>query len=119
MTSTRSGINYSVQSNGFGPENSSHEYKGQDRWPRGEAQIEDAKTSTSFQRLSGNFDTLIESPESDVTDIPVIGSEQLPTGSSRDIPVLIQELVYCSKEAGVGTFSQIVNRDNKLLPSIE
>ncbi|MBW0574148.1 hypothetical protein O181_113863 [Austropuccinia psidii MF-1] len=39
MTPTRSGSNYSIQSNGSGPGYSSHKSKGQDCKSRGEAQI--------------------------------------------------------------------------------
>ncbi|MBW0531611.1 hypothetical protein O181_071326 [Austropuccinia psidii MF-1] len=50
MTPTRSGSNYSIQSNGSGPGHSSHKSKRQECQPIGEAQIEDARTSTSSQR---------------------------------------------------------------------
>ncbi|MBW0585617.1 hypothetical protein O181_125332, partial [Austropuccinia psidii MF-1] len=45
----RSGSNYSIQSNGSGPENSSQKSKRQECQPRGEAQMEDARASTSSQ----------------------------------------------------------------------
>ncbi|MBW0561989.1 hypothetical protein O181_101704 [Austropuccinia psidii MF-1] len=41
------------------------------------------------------------------------------TSSQRDIPVLVQELVYFSKAEGVGTSSKFLDRLNELLPSIE
>ncbi|MBW0583164.1 hypothetical protein O181_122879 [Austropuccinia psidii MF-1] len=97
MNSTRSGSNYSIQSNGSGPQNSSHKSKRQECQPRGEAQMEDARTSTTSQSLANIFDTLIESPEAEITAIAV-RPESLPTGSSRDIPVSVQELVYGSKQ---------------------
>ncbi|MBW0553088.1 hypothetical protein O181_092803 [Austropuccinia psidii MF-1] len=50
MNPTRSESNYSIQSNGSGPGNSSHKSKRQEFQPRGEAQMEDARTSTSSQR---------------------------------------------------------------------
>ncbi|MBW0537239.1 hypothetical protein O181_076954 [Austropuccinia psidii MF-1] len=50
MTPTRGVSNYSIQSNGSGPRHSSHKYKRQECQPRGEAQMEDARTSTSSQR---------------------------------------------------------------------
>ncbi|MBW0574617.1 hypothetical protein O181_114332 [Austropuccinia psidii MF-1] len=50
MTPTRSGSNYSIQSNGSGPGNCSHKSKRQECQPRGEAQMEDARASTSSQR---------------------------------------------------------------------
>ncbi|MBW0523781.1 hypothetical protein O181_063496 [Austropuccinia psidii MF-1] len=50
MTPTRSGSNYSIQCNGSGPGHSSHKFKRQECQPRGEAQMEDARTSTSSQR---------------------------------------------------------------------
>ncbi|MBW0469492.1 hypothetical protein O181_009207 [Austropuccinia psidii MF-1] len=62
--------------------------------------MEDARTSTSSQRLSSTFKPLFNSPEADITAIPVIRSEQTPTSSSRNIPVSVQELVYGSKHAG-------------------
>ncbi|MBW0589667.1 hypothetical protein O181_129382 [Austropuccinia psidii MF-1] len=49
--------------------------------------MEDSRTSTSSQRLASNFDTLMESPEADITAIAV-RPKSLPTGSSRDIPVI-------------------------------
>ncbi|MBW0576755.1 hypothetical protein O181_116470 [Austropuccinia psidii MF-1] len=85
MALTRSGSNYSIQSNGFGLGHSSHNYKRQECQPRGEAQMEDARTSTSSQR------------------------------KNRDIPVSIQELVYGSKEAGVETSAKSLDRHNELL----
>ncbi|MBW0495080.1 hypothetical protein O181_034795 [Austropuccinia psidii MF-1] len=58
--------------------------------------MEDARASTSSQR-----------PES------------FPVRNNRDIPVLLQELVYGSKEEGVGTSSKSLNRQNELLYSSE
>ncbi|MBW0474708.1 hypothetical protein O181_014423 [Austropuccinia psidii MF-1] len=37
-----------------------------------------------------------------------------PKGNNRDIPVLVQELVYGSKAEGVGTSSKSLDRHNKL-----
>ncbi|MBW0525392.1 hypothetical protein O181_065107, partial [Austropuccinia psidii MF-1] len=45
--------------------------------PRGEAQMEDSRTSTSSQRLARTFEILIESPEDDITDIAVVRTESL------------------------------------------
>ncbi|MBW0563527.1 hypothetical protein O181_103242 [Austropuccinia psidii MF-1] len=81
--------------------------------------MEDVRTSTSSQRLASTFDTLIESPEADITTIPVVRPELFPTGSNRDIQVSVHELVYYSKEAGVGTSSKSLDRKNQLLSSIE
>ncbi|MBW0565757.1 hypothetical protein O181_105472 [Austropuccinia psidii MF-1] len=86
MTPTRSGSNYSIKSNGSGPGHSSHKSKRQECQPRGEAQMEDARTSTISQRLASTSGTLIDSPEADVTAISV-RPKSLPTGSSRNIPV--------------------------------
>ncbi|MBW0503307.1 hypothetical protein O181_043022 [Austropuccinia psidii MF-1] len=119
MTPTRSGSNYSIQSSGSGPGHSSHKSKGQDCQPRGEAQMEDARTSTSSQGLASTFDTLIESPEADIAAIPVFRPESFPTGNNRNIPVSVQELVYGSKEAGVGTSSKSLDRYNELIYSSE
>ncbi|MBW0525171.1 hypothetical protein O181_064886 [Austropuccinia psidii MF-1] len=119
MTPTRSGSNYSIQSSGSGPGNSSHKSKGQDFQPRGEAKMEDARTSTSSQRLAGTFDTLIESPEADITAIPVFRPESFPTGNNRNIPVSVQELVYGGKEAGEGTSAKSLDRHNELISSSE
>ncbi|MBW0582616.1 hypothetical protein O181_122331 [Austropuccinia psidii MF-1] len=118
MTPTRSGSSYLMQSNGSGPGNSSHKSKRQERQPRGEAQMEDARTSTSSQRLASTFDTLIESPEADITAIAV-RPESLPTGSSRDIPVSIQKLVYGSKTARVGASPKSLDRNHELISSSE
>ncbi|MBW0579055.1 hypothetical protein O181_118770 [Austropuccinia psidii MF-1] len=72
MTPTRSGCNYSIQSEGSGPGHSSHKSERQECQPRGEAQMENDRTSTSFQRLASTFDTLIESPEAEITAVAVI-----------------------------------------------
>ncbi|MBW0485190.1 hypothetical protein O181_024905 [Austropuccinia psidii MF-1] len=72
MTPTRSGRNYSIQSNGYGPEHSSQKSKRQECQPRGEAQMEDARTSNSAQRLFNTFETLIERPEADITAILIL-----------------------------------------------
>ncbi|MBW0498848.1 hypothetical protein O181_038563 [Austropuccinia psidii MF-1] len=79
--------------------------------------MEDARISTSSQRLARKFDTLLESPEAEITAITVVRYEQLSTGSSGNIPVSVQELVYGSKAAGVGASSQVVDRDNEHLSS--
>ncbi|MBW0551173.1 hypothetical protein O181_090888 [Austropuccinia psidii MF-1] len=49
MTPTISGSDYFIQSNGSGPGHSSHKSKRQECQPRGEAQMEDSRTSTSSQ----------------------------------------------------------------------
>ncbi|MBW0575154.1 hypothetical protein O181_114869 [Austropuccinia psidii MF-1] len=118
MTPTRSGSNYSIQSNGSGPGHSSHKSKRQECQPRGEAQMEDARTSTSSQRLASSFETLIESPEADITSISV-GSESVSTGNNRDIPVSVQELLYGSKTARVGTSPKSLDRQHELISSSE
>ncbi|MBW0504083.1 hypothetical protein O181_043798 [Austropuccinia psidii MF-1] len=43
----------------------------------------------------------------------------LKEGNNRDIPVSVQELVYGSKEAGVGTSSKSLDRHKELLSSSE
>ncbi|MBW0586312.1 hypothetical protein O181_126027 [Austropuccinia psidii MF-1] len=80
--------------------------------------MEDARASTSSQRLASTSDTLIESPEADITAIAV-RTESLPTGSSRDIPVSVQELVYGSKAARVGTSPKSLDRHHELISSSE
>ncbi|MBW0516269.1 hypothetical protein O181_055984 [Austropuccinia psidii MF-1] len=119
MTPTRSGSNYSIESNGSGPGNSSQKSKRQECQPRGGAQMEDARTSTSSQRLSSIFDTLIESPEADITAIPVVRPESFSTGSKRAIPVSVQELASGGKAAGVGPSAKSLDRHNELLSSSE
>ncbi|MBW0580704.1 hypothetical protein O181_120419 [Austropuccinia psidii MF-1] len=79
----------------------------------------DGRTATSFQRLGSSFDTLIESPEADITAIPVVRPESFPAGNNRDIPVSVHELVYDSKAAGVGTSAKSLDRHNELLSSSE
>ncbi|MBW0548357.1 hypothetical protein O181_088072 [Austropuccinia psidii MF-1] len=118
MTPSRSGSSYSIQSNGSGPGHSSHKSKRQEFQPRGEAQMEASRTSTSSQRLASTFDTLIESPEGDITSIAV-RPESRSTGNNRDIPVAVQELVYGSKTARVGTSSRSLDRYHKLTSSSE
>ncbi|MBW0512268.1 hypothetical protein O181_051983 [Austropuccinia psidii MF-1] len=119
MTPTRSGSNYSIQSNGSGPGHSSHKSKTQECQSRGEAQMEDARTSTSSQRLASTFDTLIESSESDITAIAVVRPESLSTGNNRDIPVSVQKLVYGRKKARVGSSTKSLDRHHELILSGE
>ncbi|MBW0493541.1 hypothetical protein O181_033256 [Austropuccinia psidii MF-1] len=119
MTPTGSGSNYSIKSNGSGPGNSSHKSKGPDCQPRGEAQMEDARTSTSSQWLASTFETLIESPEAEIAAIPVVRPESFTTGNNRNIPVSIQELVHGGKAAGVGTSAKSLDSHNELISSSE
>ncbi|MBW0522706.1 hypothetical protein O181_062421 [Austropuccinia psidii MF-1] len=81
--------------------------------------MEDARTSTSYQRLSSTFDILIQSPKAEITSIPVFRPESFPTGNNRNIPVSIQELVDGGKETGVGTSAKSLDRHNELISSIE
>ncbi|MBW0572964.1 hypothetical protein O181_112679 [Austropuccinia psidii MF-1] len=115
MTPTRSGSNYSIQSNGSGPGHSGHKSKRQECQPIGEAQISDSRASIGSQRLSSTFDTIIESAEAEITAIPIVRPEPFPTGNNRDIPVSVQELVYGSKAAGVGTSTKYLDRKNELI----
>ncbi|MBW0566397.1 hypothetical protein O181_106112 [Austropuccinia psidii MF-1] len=118
MTPTRSGSNYSIQSNGSGPGNSSHRSKRQECQPRGEAQMENARTSTSSHRLASSLEPLIESPEADITAISV-RPESFPTGRSGYLPVSVQELVYGLQTARVGTTPKPLDRHHELLSSSE
>ncbi|MBW0571548.1 hypothetical protein O181_111263 [Austropuccinia psidii MF-1] len=115
MTPTRNGSNYSIQSNGYGPGHSGHKSKRQECQPRGEAKMEDARNSTSSQRLASTFDTLIESPDADIIVIPIFRLEPFPTHNNRDIPVSVQELIYGSKAAQVGTSAKYLDSKNELL----
>ncbi|MBW0478533.1 hypothetical protein O181_018248 [Austropuccinia psidii MF-1] len=81
--------------------------------------MEDARISTSYQRLSSTFDTLIESPEPEITDIPFVRPEPFPTGNKRDIPVSVQGIIYGSNTAGVGTSAKSLDRHNQLISSTE
>ncbi|MBW0555753.1 hypothetical protein O181_095468 [Austropuccinia psidii MF-1] len=112
----RSGSNYSIQSNGSRPGHSNHKSKTQECQPRGESQMEDARTSTSFQRLASTFDTLIESPEADITAINVVRPGSLSTDNNRDIPVSVQELAYSGKTR-VGTSPKSLDRNHELISS--
>ncbi|MBW0497991.1 hypothetical protein O181_037706 [Austropuccinia psidii MF-1] len=80
MTPIRSGSNYSIQSIRSGPGHSGHKSKRQECQPRGEAQMEDARTSTSSQR-----------------------PEPFPKGNNRDIPVSVQELKNRGPYEGLDT----------------
>ncbi|MBW0587624.1 hypothetical protein O181_127339 [Austropuccinia psidii MF-1] len=115
MSPTRSRSNYSIQSNGSGPGHSGNKSKRQECQPRGEAQMEDSRNSTSSKSLSRTFETLIESAESEITAFPIVRTEPFPTGNNRDIPVSVQELVYGSKEAGLGASSESLDRHNQLI----
>ncbi|MBW0528354.1 hypothetical protein O181_068069 [Austropuccinia psidii MF-1] len=119
MTPTRSESNYSIQSNVSGAGHSSHKSKGQDFQSRGDAQMKDARNSTSSQRLSSTFETLVQSPEADITAIPAVRPESFPTRNNINIPVSIQELVYGRKAAGVRTSAKSLDRHNELISLIE
>ncbi|MBW0591850.1 hypothetical protein O181_131565 [Austropuccinia psidii MF-1] len=119
MTPTRSGRIYYIPSNESGPGNSSHKYKRQESEPRGEAQMENARTSTSSQRLARTFYTLLEIPVAEITAICAVRVEPFPTGNSGNIPVSVQELVYGRKIAGVVTSSKTLDRENELLTSLK
>ncbi|MBW0497276.1 hypothetical protein O181_036991 [Austropuccinia psidii MF-1] len=58
-------------------------------------------------------------PEADITAIPIVRPEPFPKGNNRDIPVSVQDLVYGSKAAGVGTSSKSLDRNNELISSSE
>ncbi|MBW0494057.1 hypothetical protein O181_033772 [Austropuccinia psidii MF-1] len=77
--------------------------------------MKDARASTSAQRLARTFYTLIVSPEADITATPIVRSEPFLTGNNRDIPVSVQELVYGSKAAGVGTSTKSLDRKKELI----
>ncbi|MBW0591092.1 hypothetical protein O181_130807 [Austropuccinia psidii MF-1] len=79
--------------------------------------MEDARTSISSKQLTRTFETLIESPEAEISSIPIVRPEPFPTGNNRDIPVSVQELVYGSKAAGVGASSKSFDRKNELISS--
>ncbi|MBW0509867.1 hypothetical protein O181_049582 [Austropuccinia psidii MF-1] len=111
MTPTRSGRNYSIQSNRSEP--------GQDCQPRREARMEDSRTLTSFQRLASTFETINESPEADITAIPVVRPGPFSTGNNRNITVSVQELIYGSKAEGVGSSAKSLDRHNELISSSE
>ncbi|MBW0510269.1 hypothetical protein O181_049984 [Austropuccinia psidii MF-1] len=81
--------------------------------------MEDARTSTSSQRLARTFETLIESPEADITSIAAFRPESLSTGNNRDISVSVQELVYGGKAARVGTSPKALDRHHELISSSE
>ncbi|MBW0566679.1 hypothetical protein O181_106394 [Austropuccinia psidii MF-1] len=81
--------------------------------------MEDARASTSSQRLSNTFETLINSQEAEITAIGAVRPESLSTGNNRDIPVSLQELVYGSKTARVGTSPKCLDRHHELISSSE
>ncbi|MBW0591730.1 hypothetical protein O181_131445 [Austropuccinia psidii MF-1] len=81
--------------------------------------MEDARDPTSCQSLASTFDTLIESPEAEITAIAVVRPDSLSTGNNRDIPVSVQELVYSSKPARVGTSPKYLDRHHELISSSE
>ncbi|MBW0549387.1 hypothetical protein O181_089102 [Austropuccinia psidii MF-1] len=74
--------------------------------------MEDSRASTSFQGLASTFETLLESSEAAIAAIPVVRTESFPTGNIGYLPVSVQELVYGSKEEGVQTSSNSLDRDN-------
>ncbi|MBW0576016.1 hypothetical protein O181_115731 [Austropuccinia psidii MF-1] len=72
--------------------------------------MEDDQPSMSSQRLASTFETPIESPEADITAIPLERPELFPTGNNRHIPVSLQELVYGGKSAELGTSAKSLDR---------
>ncbi|MBW0509380.1 hypothetical protein O181_049095 [Austropuccinia psidii MF-1] len=87
MTPNTGGRNYPIPSNASGQGPSSHKYKRQEFQHIGEAQMKDSRTLTSSQGLARTFNTIIESPEAEITAIPVVKYEKLPGIRSRDIKV--------------------------------
>ncbi|MBW0517437.1 hypothetical protein O181_057152 [Austropuccinia psidii MF-1] len=81
--------------------------------------MEDTRTSTSSQRLASTVDTLIGSPEAEITALAVFRPESLSTGNNRDIPVPIQELVYGGKAARVVASLKSLDRHHELISSSE
>ncbi|MBW0561951.1 hypothetical protein O181_101666 [Austropuccinia psidii MF-1] len=79
--------------------------------------MEDARTSTSSQRLAGTFETLIAIQEAEINAIPVVRPGSFPTSNNRNISASIQELVYGGKASGVGTSAKCLNRHNELISS--
>ncbi|MBW0569220.1 hypothetical protein O181_108935 [Austropuccinia psidii MF-1] len=77
--------------------------------------MKDARASTSSQKLARTFDSLIESAEADITAIPIVRPEPFLTGNNRDLPLSVQELVYGSKAAGVGTSAKSLVRKKELI----
>ncbi|MBW0556469.1 hypothetical protein O181_096184 [Austropuccinia psidii MF-1] len=77
------------------------------------------QTSTSSQSLASTFETLIESPEADITSISVVRPESLSTGNNRDIPFSVQELFYGRKAERVGTSPKSLDRHHELISSSE
>ncbi|MBW0534255.1 hypothetical protein O181_073970 [Austropuccinia psidii MF-1] len=61
----------------------------------------------------------MESPEAEITAIPVVRHESFPTGHIRNIPVSIQEMVHGGKAAVVGTSSKTLDRQNDVISSSE
>ncbi|MBW0486880.1 hypothetical protein O181_026595 [Austropuccinia psidii MF-1] len=74
----------------------------------GKEPLEDSRASTSSQRSASTFENLPESPEADITSIPVLICGQIQGSSSGDTPVSVQELVYVRKAAAVETSAQLL-----------
>ncbi|MBW0490316.1 hypothetical protein O181_030031 [Austropuccinia psidii MF-1] len=103
MTPTRSERNYYIQSNGYGPGNSSHKLKIQEFQPSREAQMEDSRTSTNFQRLARTFYTIIESLEAEITVITVlkelrIQAQNLENSTGQNADLFQEQLEKSDKE---------------------
>ncbi|MBW0561899.1 hypothetical protein O181_101614 [Austropuccinia psidii MF-1] len=81
--------------------------------------MEDSRTSTSSKRLASNFDSLIESPEADITVIAVVRPESLSTRNNRDIPVSVQEHICGRKTARVVISPKSLDRHHELISSSE
>ncbi|MBW0576585.1 hypothetical protein O181_116300 [Austropuccinia psidii MF-1] len=81
--------------------------------------MEDARNYTGSKKLASTFEALIESPEAEITAIPIFRTEPFTTGNNRDIPVSVQELVYGRKAEGVGTSAKSLDRHNEIISSSE
>ncbi|MBW0482582.1 hypothetical protein O181_022297 [Austropuccinia psidii MF-1] len=81
--------------------------------------MEEGRTFTSSPRSARTFDTLIESPEAEITATPVARPEPFTTGKNRKIPVSVQEPAFGGKAAGVGTSAKSLDGHNELKYSSE
>ncbi|MBW0582674.1 hypothetical protein O181_122389 [Austropuccinia psidii MF-1] len=79
--------------------------------------MKDSRSFTSSQSLARAFENLLKSSEAETTSLPVVRSEQFPTGNSENIPVSVQELVYGRKIVGVGISAKPLDRERELSSS--
>ncbi|MBW0516952.1 hypothetical protein O181_056667 [Austropuccinia psidii MF-1] len=112
MVHTRNGSSHSVQPDGPGKQRGKAGTKSSKSSSR-KTHLEDARTAPHSTRpVPENFD-VNSVPE--LIEVDVLRAEPVPSGSHRNISVLIQKLVQSSKQIGVGNMPKPLAGGHELL----